>query len=51
VACCHAVQTKIRAADPDGNRWELFVTTEADAEEGCGSDYIRHTEFERTFAS
>lgn len=50
VACCYAVQTKLWAADPDGNRWELFVTTEAEAEEGCGPDCICHVEFERTFA-
>lgn len=37
-ACCYAVQTKIWVGDPDGNRWELFVTTQADAEEGCGPD-------------
>jgi catechol 2,3-dioxygenase-like lactoylglutathione lyase family enzyme len=37
-ACCYSVQTKIWIGDPDGNRWEWFVTTEADAEEGCGED-------------
>lgn len=37
-ACCYAVQTKIWVGDPDGNRWELFVTTQADADEGCGPD-------------
>jgi catechol 2,3-dioxygenase-like lactoylglutathione lyase family enzyme len=37
-ACCYAVQTKIWVGDPDGNRWEWFVTTQADAEEGCGAD-------------
>jgi hypothetical protein len=37
-ACCYSVQTKIWVGDPDGNRWEWFVTTEADAEEGCGED-------------
>ena len=37
-ACCYAVQTKIWVGDPDGNRWEWFVTTNADAEEGCGPD-------------
>ena len=30
-ACCYAVQTKIWVHDPDGNRWEVFVTTEPDA--------------------
>ncbi|MEX0729527.1 MAG: ArsI/CadI family heavy metal resistance metalloenzyme [Aquisalimonadaceae bacterium] len=35
VACCFAVQTKIWAADPDGNRWEVFVVTDGEADEGC----------------
>ena len=25
VTCCYAVQNKVWAADPDGNRWEIFV--------------------------
>lgn len=37
-ACCYAVQTKIWIGDPDGNRWELFVVTQGEAEEGCGAD-------------
>lgn len=37
-ACCYAVQTKIWVGDPDGNRWELFVVTQDEAEEGCGAD-------------
>lgn len=37
-ACCYAVQTKIWVGDPDGNRWELFVVTQEEAEEGCGAD-------------
>ncbi len=49
VACCYAVQTKFWAADPDGHRWEMFVTTEAEAEEGCGPDCICHVELERTY--
>ncbi|MCU7906605.1 MAG: methyltransferase domain-containing protein [Candidatus Thiodiazotropha sp. (ex Epidulcina cf. delphinae)] len=49
VECCYAVQTKLWVADPDGNRWEMFVTTEPDAEEGCGSDCICHKEFERSY--
>jgi catechol 2,3-dioxygenase-like lactoylglutathione lyase family enzyme len=40
VACCFSVQTKIWAADPDGNRWEIFVVTENEAEEGCGATCI-----------
>lgn len=47
--CCYAVQTKLWVADPDGNRWEVFVTTEPDAEQGCGEDCICHQEFERSF--
>jgi catechol 2,3-dioxygenase-like lactoylglutathione lyase family enzyme len=37
-ACCYSVQTKFWVGDPDGNRWEWFVTTQADADEGCGED-------------
>lgn len=29
--CCYAVQDKVWVADPDGNRWEVFVVTVADA--------------------
>lgn len=37
-ACCYAVQTKVWVADPDGNRWEIFVVTESNADTGCGPD-------------
>lgn len=37
-ACCYSVQTKIWVGDPDGNRWEWFVTTDSDADEGCGPE-------------
>ncbi len=50
VECCYAEQSKIWLADPDGNRWEVFVTTVPDAEEGCGPDCICHKEFERSYA-
>ncbi len=40
VACCFSVQTKIWASDPDGNHWEIFVVTEAEAEEGCEATCI-----------
>lgn len=50
VECCYAEQTKIWVADPDGNRWEVFVTTAPDAEEGCGPDCICHQEFDRSYA-
>ncbi len=46
--CCYALQTKIWAADPDGYRWEIFVVTEAETENGCGPDCICHADFERT---
>ena len=52
VACCYAVQDKVWAQDPDGNKWEIYVvldnqaehhemqpaccSTEAGTEEGCG---------------
>ncbi len=29
--CCYAVQDKVWVHDPDGNEWEVFVVTEADA--------------------
>ncbi len=51
VACCYAVQTKFWALDPDGHRWEMFVTTEADADEGCGPDCICHAELERSYVA
>jgi ubiquinone/menaquinone biosynthesis C-methylase UbiE/catechol 2,3-dioxygenase-like lactoylglutathione lyase family enzyme len=49
IECCYAVQTKVWVVDPDGNRWEMFVTTEPDAEEGCGPDCICHVEMERSY--
>jgi catechol 2,3-dioxygenase-like lactoylglutathione lyase family enzyme len=30
VTCCYAVQDKVWVTDPDGNRWEVFVVTQAD---------------------
>ncbi|MEX0729528.1 MAG: ArsI/CadI family heavy metal resistance metalloenzyme [Aquisalimonadaceae bacterium] len=50
VECCYAVQTKFWVADPDGNRWELFVTTEPESDEGCGPECICHQEFDRSYA-
>jgi len=49
VECCYSVQTKIWVADPDGNRWEVFVTTEPESGEGCGPYCICHQEFERSY--
>lgn len=49
VACCYAQQDKFWCADPDGYRWEFFVTTsQEDVQEGCGPDCICHQEIERT---
>ncbi len=50
-ACCYAVQTKIWVVDPDGNRWEVFVVTQADADVGCGPDCVCYQELERSFIS
>lgn len=33
VGCCFATQDKVWFADPDGNRWEVFVVTRADLPE------------------
>jgi catechol 2,3-dioxygenase-like lactoylglutathione lyase family enzyme len=30
VTCCYAVQTKVWATDPDGNKWEVYVVTDND---------------------
>lgn len=39
-ACCYAKQEKTWLVDPDGNQWEVFVTTDTDAQEGCAPDCI-----------
>lgn len=31
VTCCYAVQTKVWATDPDGNKWETYVVLDNDA--------------------
>lgn len=36
--CCYAVQDKVWATDPDGNRWEVFVVLEADANQYKNDD-------------
>lgn len=44
VTCCYAVQNKVWTADPDGNKWEIYVVLEADAsqhhasKDGCCPD-------------
>ena len=50
-ACCYAVQSKIWVVDPDGNRWEVFLVTEAEADEGCGPDCVCYQDLERSFVS
>jgi catechol 2,3-dioxygenase-like lactoylglutathione lyase family enzyme len=50
-ACCYAVQSKIWVVDPDGNRWEVFLVTAADADEGCGPDCVCYQDLERSFVS
>jgi predicted lactoylglutathione lyase len=49
--CSCAVQTKVCAADPDGNHWEVVCTTIPDAIHGCGCGEvcICHQEFERNY--
>jgi catechol 2,3-dioxygenase-like lactoylglutathione lyase family enzyme len=31
VTCCYAVQNKVWVADPDGNKWEVYVVLDNDA--------------------
>ncbi len=31
VACCYAVQNKVWATDPDGNKWEVYVVLDNDS--------------------
>ena len=33
VTCCYAVQNKVWATDPDGNKWEVYVVLDNDAEQ------------------
>jgi hypothetical protein len=41
---------RLRTADQDGNKWEVFAVTEAGADEG-GPDCICHKDLERNFIS
>ena len=36
-ACCYALQDKVWATDPDGNRWEVFVVLDPDVEQYASS--------------
>jgi catechol 2,3-dioxygenase-like lactoylglutathione lyase family enzyme len=49
--CCYAVQTKIWVGDPDGTRWEIYVNTQDDAEEGCGADCVCYAEIAPSVAA
>lgn len=37
VDCCHALQDKVWAQDPDGYRWEVFAVLDRDTGPGAGS--------------
>lgn len=37
VTCCYAVQDKIWLADPDGNKWEVFVVLDNEASQHMSS--------------
>ena len=50
-ACCYAVQNKIWVADPDGNRWEVFVVVDSNVDEGCGPDCICFQELKPSYAN
>ena len=56
VTCCYAVQNKVWATDPDGNKWEIFVLLDdhgaqhqlsagecCSTAEGCCGEEILHT--------
>ena len=45
-ACCYAVQTKIWVGDPDGNRWEVFVTTDPEANAFCPPDCLCYAQMD-----
>jgi catechol 2,3-dioxygenase-like lactoylglutathione lyase family enzyme len=38
VDCCHALQDKVWAQDPDGYRWEVFAILDGDTGPGSGHD-------------
>jgi len=44
VTCCYAVQNKVWATDPDGNKWEVYVVLDNDgahhhsSQDGCCAD-------------
>ncbi|MDY7094589.1 MAG: ArsI/CadI family heavy metal resistance metalloenzyme [Acidobacteriota bacterium] len=37
VDCCHALQDKVWAQDPDGYRWEVFAVLDGDTGPACDS--------------
>jgi hypothetical protein len=56
VTCCYAVQNKIWATDPDGNKWEVYVVIDNDgthhhssassADACCSADCCQEARFE-----
>jgi len=50
-ACCYAVQSKVWVVDPDNNRWEIFVVTNDESDEGCEPDCVCYQDLERSFVS
>ena len=40
VTCCYAVQDKIWATDPDGNKWEVYVVLDNDGAHHRSSDGV-----------
>jgi len=49
-ACCYAKQTKTWVVDPEGNQWEVFVTTDNAAQEGCAPDCICYDDLKPSMA-
>lgn len=43
VTCCYAVQTKIWATDPDGNRWEVYVVVDDQGTQHHSSRQVAHS--------
>jgi len=50
-ACCYAKQTKTWVVDPDNHQWEVFVTTDNAAQEGCASDCICYSDMKPSVSS
>jgi len=50
-ACCYAKQTKTWVVDPDNHQWEVFVTTDNAAQEGCAPDCICYSDMKPSVSS